>query len=143
FFAAAFQSVFAIITLLAIPSERGLSIARLALLSPLIIFFFTGIYFGFISRKDSSAFDKFVNTSTIFFCALLSLISCWSLFLLRPLNAEHLLPYYERSSPFLWYPFVISLQAILFLALVKDGFHPQELRKQKKLFIFSLIAFCI
>jgi hypothetical protein len=141
FFAAAFQSVIAILSLLSIPSESGLSIARLGLIGVLSLFFFAGVYFGFISRKDSSAFDKFANTLTILLFALLSFISGWSLFLLRYLNPEQLLPYYERLSPLLWYLLFIGLQAILFLLLVKNGFHLQELSKQN--FTPALIAFCI
>lgn len=141
FFAAAFQSVIAILLLLSIPSESGLSIARLGLIGVLSLFFFAGIYFGFISRKDSSAFDKFANTSTILLFALLSLISGWSLFLLRYLNPEQLLPYYERLSPLLWYLLFISLQAVLFFLLVKNGFHSQELSRQN--FIPAFTAYCL
>ncbi|MBX3038345.1 MAG: glycosyltransferase family 39 protein [Anaerolineales bacterium] len=143
FFAAAFQSLFPIAKLLLIPSESGISIARLALLGVLGFFLFVGIYLGFIARKNLSAFDKFASTTTILFSALLSLTSGWSLFLLRYLNPEQLLPYYERLSPLLWYLFVISLQAILFFLLVKNGFHPQELSKRKQTFAYSIFAFCL
>ncbi|MBL8050630.1 MAG: glycosyltransferase family 39 protein, partial [Anaerolineales bacterium] len=143
FFAAAFQSLFAVAALLSIPSESGLSLSRLGLLGVLTLFFFSGIYFGFIARKNSSAFDKFAKASTILISALLALISGWSLFLLRYLNPEELLPYYERLSPLLWYLFIISLQAILFFLLLKNGFHPQELSNRKSLFISALTAYCL
>ena len=143
FFAAAFQSVFAIFALLLIPTENGISIARLGLLGVLTIFFFGGIYFGFIARKNGSAFDKFASTSNILFSALLALTSSLLLFLLRYLNPERLLPFYERLSPLLWYFLIISIQAILFLLLVKNGFHGSELPKRKQLFQYSLIAFCL
>lgn len=141
FFAAAFQSLFPIIALLVIPSESGLSLARLGLLGILAFFFLIGIYFGFAARKHSSTFDKFAGAPAIFLFTLLSLTSGWSLFLLRYLNPEQSLPYYERLSPLLWYLFIISTQAILFLLLVKNGFHPQELKSQKSLFISALIAY--
>ena len=54
FFTAAFESLLAILALLLLPSESGLSAARLGLLAILLLFFFAGIYLGFreAARRD-------------------------------------------------------------------------------------------
>ena len=57
FFTTAFESLLAILLLLLVPSESGLSLARLGLLGILGLFFFAGIYWGIIARRDSSRFD--------------------------------------------------------------------------------------
>ena len=126
-----------------IPSESGLSLARLGLLAILALFFFAGIYWGLIARRDSSRFDWAARTPFIFTSALLSLTSGLVLFLLRYLNPERLLPYYERLSPLLWYLFIIGLQSVIFLTLLKNGFHPQEFSKRKPVYLSALIAFCL
>jgi hypothetical protein len=141
FFATAFESLLAVLLLCLIPSENGLSPARLSLLGILALFFFAGIYLGFIARRDSSRFDWMARTSLIISSALLSLTSSLILFLLRYLNPEKLLPYYERLSPLLWYLLIIGLQSAVFLALVKNGFHPQEISKRKPVYLSALIAF--
>jgi hypothetical protein len=143
FFTAAFESLLAILALLLLPSESGLSLARIGLLAILTLIFFAGIYFGFIARHDSSRFDSLARTPLILSSALLSLTSSLLLFLLRYLNPERLLPYYERLSPLLWYLFIIGLQAATFLLLIKNGFHPQEFSKRKSIYLSALIAFFI
>lgn len=144
FFAAAFQSLIPIFILFSIPTENGISVARLALLGILFLFFIVGIYLGFHARKDSSKLNIFLTrTLSILTTSLLSLTCGLILFLLRYLNPQQLLPYYERVSPLLWYLLIISFELIIFSLLLKHGFHLQELSKQKKLFKFSLIAFCI
>jgi hypothetical protein len=112
------------------------------LLGILALFFFAGIYLGVISRHDFSRFDLAARESFIFSSAFLSLISSLVLFLLRYLNPEKLLPYYERLSPLLWYLFIIGIQSVIFLTLVKNGFHLQEFSKRKPVYISALIAFC-
>lgn len=141
FFTAAFESLLAALALLILPSEGGLSIARLGLLAVLLLFFFMGIYWGRIARRDSSRFEKFSRTPFIFFSALLFLTSGLILFLLRYLNPERLLPYYERLSPLLWYLLIIAFQTSIFLLLQKNGFHLTNNRKP--VYISALIAFCI
>jgi hypothetical protein len=143
FFAAAFESMLAALALLLLPSEDGLSLARLGLLAVFLLFFFAGIYFGWNTRRDSSNFDWFADTTFILASALLSLTSGLTLFLLRYLSPEKLLPYYERLSPLLWYLLVIGVQCFILLLLQKNGFHPQELSKRKPVYICALIVFFI
>jgi len=144
FFATAFESLLAILLLLLVPSESGLSLARLSLLAMLSLFFFIGIYLGREAvRRETSRFkfDEAARTPFILFAALLTLISSLILFLLRYLNPERLLPYYERSSPLLWYLLLIGIQSVIFLLLVKNGFYPQEISKRKPVYFSALIAF--
>jgi len=141
FFTTAFESLLAILLLLLIPSESGLSLARLGLLGILAFFLFAGIYFGIVARRDPTRFDLALRTPIIFFSALLSLISSLALFLLRYLNPERFLPYYERLGPLLWYLFIIGLQSTIFLTLAKNGFHPQEFSKRKPIYFSALFAF--
>lgn len=144
FLAAAFQSLVPIITLLSIPTENGISFARLALLGILLLIFIAGIYLGFQARKDSSSLNLFLTrTSSILVTTFLFLTCGLILFLLRYLNPQQLLPYYERVSPLLWCVLVISFELVLFSLLLKQGFHPQELAKRKNIFSSSLIAFCV
>jgi hypothetical protein len=143
FHTAAFESLLAILLLYLVPSESGLSIARLGLLAILALFFFAGIYFGFIARRDLTRFSFAARTSFIFSFALLSLVSSLILFLLRYLNPERLLPYYERLSPLFWYLLIIGLQSVIFLILARNGFHPHEFSKRKPVYFSAFIAFCI
>lgn len=126
FFAAAFQSLLAILALLRVPSE-GLSFARLALLGVMALLVLLGIRLGLYARREQTRFERLFTTPVIFSSALLALGFSLSLFLLRYLNPERLLPYYERLSPLLWLLFFLSLEVALFLLLAKNGFHPQAL----------------
>jgi hypothetical protein len=139
FFTTAFESLLAILLLLIVPSESGLSLARLGLLAILILFLFAGIYFGF--RRDSSRFDLLARAPLIFSSALLFLTSGLILFLLRYLNPERLLPYYERLSPLLWFLLIVGIQSAVFLTLIKNGFHSQEFSKRKSVYFSAFVAF--
>ncbi|HQX02393.1 MAG TPA: hypothetical protein PLQ94_09800, partial [Anaerolineales bacterium] len=143
FFTAAFESLAAIVALLLIPSESGISIARFGLIAILALFFFAGIYLGFLARRSISRFDFLIRTPFIISSALLVLISSLLLFLVRYLNPERFLPYYERLSPLLWYFVILGFQAFIFLLLLKNGFNPREFSKRKSNYLSALIAFCI
>jgi len=141
FFAAAFESLLAALALLLVPSESGVSLARMALLGVLALFFFCGIYLGFIARRASFRFDQY--TPAIILSALLFLTSGLIMFLLRYLAPDRLTPYYERLSPLLWYLLAVGVQATIFLALLKYGFHPQEFSKRKPIYTSAFFAFPI
>lgn len=142
FFAAAFQSLLAFTALAAIPSE-GLSLARLGLLGILFAVFLAGIYLGFLARRGPIRFDELARTPFIISSALLSLTSSLLLFLLRYLDPQRLLPYFERLSPLLWLLFALGIETALFLLLLKNGFHPQELAKRKPVHLAAFTAFCV
>ncbi len=143
FLTAAFESLVAIAALFLIPSEGGLSFARIALLGVLIFVFGTATFLGFRARQNSAQFDSFASTPFIASMTLLFLTSGLSLFLLRYLNPERLLPYYERVAPLLWLLLIVAMQAIIFLNLVKNGFHPDGFSAYKSVYVASLFFFCL
>ena len=141
FFATAFESLLAVQLLLLVPSERGLSSARLALLGSLVIFFIAGIILGITAYRGLIRFDWALRTPFIFLCFFVALASSLTLFLLRYLNPERFLPFYERLSPFLWFLLIVGVQSVIFLLLAKNGFHPQEFAQRKSIYFSALIAF--
>jgi hypothetical protein len=138
FFAAAFQSLIAIAALLRVPSE-GISLARLALLGVMGVLFFLGIGFGLYARRHPARFERLFTTPIILSSALLSLTFSLLLFLLRYLNPEQLLPYYERISPLLWLLFFLTLEASFFFLLSKNGFHPQSLNERQPIYRAAIL----
>ncbi len=143
FLTAAFESLFAIAALLLVPSEGGLSFARLALLGVLFLLFVSASFLGFRARRDPAQFESLARTPFILSAALLSLISSLTLFLLRYLNPESLLPYYERVAPLLWVVLIISMQAVIFFNLVKNGFHAEKFSARRSVYSAALFAFSI
>jgi len=123
FFSTAFQSLLAAIALLRVPSE-GLSLSRLGLFAVIGMVFVAGIGSGLYSRRNLTRFERIFTTPVIFSSALLSLFLGLTLFLLRYLNPERLLPFYERLAPLLWLFFFLALEATLLLLLIKNGFSP-------------------
>ncbi|MCB9110464.1 MAG: glycosyltransferase family 39 protein [Anaerolineales bacterium] len=142
FFAAAFQSLIAIVALLRVPSE-GLSLARLALLGVMAVIVIGGIGLGLLSRQNHSRFEQFVTTPVILTSALLSLTFGLVLFLLRYLNPERLLPYYERMSPLLWLFFFILFEATIYLLVLKNGFHSVAWTEQKPIYLSAFPFFVV
>src|SRR5689334_23065101 len=116
FFTAAFESLCAIMALLLIPSE-GLSPARLGLFAILLVFLGGAILLGVHARRDASLPDRLIQPIFIFtYAAAFVVLTCGlTLFLLRYLNPEQLLPFYERLAPLLWYLLVVAIQAVVFL----------------------------
>ncbi len=142
FFAAAFQSLLAIAALLRVPSE-GISLARLGLLGVMALLFLSSIGLGLYSRRNLTRFERFWTTPALLSSALLFLVFAVILFLLRYLNPERLLPYYERIAPLLWLLFFLTLEATFLILLIKNGFHPQALSNLKSLSLPLLTAYCL
>jgi hypothetical protein len=143
FFTAAFESLIAACALLLVPSESGLSLPRLAFLGILLLTVAGLTFLGLRARRNPAPFDSLARSSFILSATLLSLICSLTLFLLRYLNPQKLLPYYERVSPLLWVFLVISVQAIFFFNLVKNGFHRENSSQHKPVYLSALVAFCI
>lgn len=143
FFATAFESLLAALSLLLIPSESGLSSARLALLGILALFFCGGIFLGFTARRSLIRFERALSTPFIFSCSLAIPALGLILFLLRYLDPERLLPYYTRLSPLLWFLLIVAIQTLVFLLISKNGFHPQEAARRKPIYFSASIAFSI
>ncbi|MCA2000492.1 MAG: glycosyltransferase family 39 protein [Chloroflexi bacterium] len=141
FFAAAFESLLAGLTLALIPSEGGFSSARLVLFGILAFFFFGGVAGGWIARRGWFRFEPILSKPFLWVCSLIVPAAGAALFLLRYLDPERLLPYYERLSPLLWLLLVVAAQTVIFLLLSKNGFHPREFAKRKAVYLSSAIAF--
>ncbi|MBI5842844.1 MAG: glycosyltransferase family 39 protein [Chloroflexi bacterium] len=141
FFAAAFESLLFAGMLFSVPSESGLSLARFALLAILLLAFVASIIFGLRARHDTVSLDLLPRTPLVISSTLLSLTSSLVLFLLRYLNPERLLPVYERLSPLLWFFLVFGIQSAIFLLILQNGFHPQELTKRKPIYVSAGFAF--
>ena len=135
------ESVFALIQLLRIPSEGGLSVARLGLLGVLSFIAIASVIGGFFSRRDPARFEVVVSTPFIFSSALLALTSSLTLFLLRYLNPDLLLSFYQRLSPLLWLLLVLAIQSAIFLTYLKHGFHPQAFAERKPVYLSALPVF--
>ena len=140
FFLAAFEGAVALAALLSIPSEGGISLARLALAGVLLAFCILWTYFGF---RPPGRLDKLSHPAFIIGSALLALSLGLFLFFLRFLNPEQLLPIYERLNPLLWYALVFCVQSSLFLLFLRSGFHLQNAKQRKPIFLAALIAFCL
>lgn len=123
FFAAAFESLLAIVILLRIPSEGGISAARLAILGILAVFFFGGLVLGFRSDRYDSFLGQASSLSWILSSAALGLSSGFALFFLRYFDPASLLTYYERLSPLLWFLAVLGLQSFLLFMWMRNGIH--------------------
>jgi len=143
FFAAAFESLLFVGILFSIPSESGLSLARFGLIAILLLVFVLGLYFGLHARDETASFDSLPRTPLVISSALLSLTSGLALFLLRYLDPERLLPVYERLSPLLWFFLVFGIQSALFLLLLQNGSHPQELAKRRAVYRSARFAFIV
>src|SRR5574339_270187 len=129
FFLCAMEGAIPLIALLFIPSEGGsISPARLGLISSIVILILFWVYCG---RFTPQILDRFAQPVGIILCALLALAFSLSLFLLRYLNPEALLPIYERLSPLLWYLLALSIQLVVFLLFIKNGIHFDLLRQNR------------
>ncbi|MEW6402375.1 MAG: glycosyltransferase family 39 protein [Chloroflexota bacterium] len=141
FFAAALESFVFIAILFSIPSESGLSLARFAMISVLLLILILSVGFGLHARHDTAALDALRRAPLIAGATLLFLTSGLALFLLRYLNPERLLPFYERLSPLLWFLFVVGLQSALFLLFLQNGLHRDELLKRKDIYRSACFVF--
>jgi len=141
FFATAFESFISVLLLLLVPSESGLSPARLALLGIPTLLFLGGFFLGFAARRSLTLFDWAFSTPFILLCSFVTITTGLFLFLLRYLDPEQLLPYYERLSPLLWLLLIVGFQAVIFLLLAKNGFHLQEFANLKPTYVSAWPVF--
>lgn len=125
--------------LLSIPSEGGrISPARFILLACLFLPAAIWAYLGYRPPRD---LNKFARPAAINGVAVLFLLLCLSLFLLRYLDPERFLSAYERLSPLLWYMLVLSIQIVLLLLYLRKGFYLSNLTRFRGIYKPVLIAF--
>jgi len=138
FFAAALESFVAIGVLLLIPSEAGLSLARLGMLGILALFGGAGAYLGFHPPWSP---ERLARTSNMLIAVLVALASSAALFLLRYLDPDRLLPVYQRLAPLLLFFAVVGAQSVVVLLVVRNGFNPDELAGRYSVYRAALPAF--
>ncbi len=136
---AALEAGAALLLLFLVPHEgSSFSLIRLAMFGVLIAFCVLWIYFYV---HPPHRLDFLVQPSFAFVLAILAVTLGWSLFFLRYLDPERLLPYYQRLSPILFYLLVLALQFSVFVLIVRYGFHRENLLEIKPVYRFTLIAF--
>ena len=141
FYLCAAEGFLALVGLLLVPSEGGvLSPVRLALITIVLTMILGSFYIGAYARREWDLISRPVATWA---AAFLSLIFGLFLFLLRYLDPDRLLPYYERLSPLLWYLLLLALQITFLFLLLQNGFHPDALRTNKGIYTAFLVSFFI
>src|SRR5271157_3522040 len=136
---AALEAGAALLLLFLVPHEgSSFSLIRLAMFGVLIAFFVLWIYF-FV--HPANRLDFLIRPSFAFVSAFLAVTLGWSLFFLRYLEPERLLPYYQRLSPILFYLLVLAFQFSVFVLILRYGFHRDHLLQFKSIYQSSLIAF--
>ncbi len=135
---AALEAGAALLLLFLVPHEgSSFSLTRLALFGILIAFFVLWIYF-FV--RPPERLDFLIRPSFAFVSALLAVTLGWSLFFLRYLDPERLLPYYQRLSPILFYLLILAFQFSVFVLILRYGFHRDNLLQFKSVYKSSLIV---
>jgi hypothetical protein len=129
--------------LLSIPSEGGrISPARFVLLACL---FLPAAIWAFLGYRPPGDLRKFARPAIINGIAVLFLLLCLTLFLLRYLDPERFLSSYERFSPLLWYMLVLSIQIVLMLLYLRKGFYLSNLTRFRGIYkpvLISCMALC-
>ncbi|MCJ7433824.1 MAG: hypothetical protein MUO77_10090, partial [Anaerolineales bacterium] len=142
FLLTAFESAGFLIALLLIPSESGLSLARLFMLGILTLAAGLAIYAAYNTQALLRFLTPRILPWLISASVLLALFFALSLFLLRYLNPERTLVYYQRAWPLLTFFLLFGIQSVIWFSLLHFGFHPQKVTQYKSLlipFISSII----
>jgi hypothetical protein len=143
FLLTSFESAGFLIALLLIPSESGLSLARLFMLGILTLVTGLAIY----ATRNTQALLRFVTPRIlprlISASILLALFSALGLFLLRYLNPEWTLAYYQRAWPLLTFFLLFSIQSVIWFSFLHFGFYPQNITQYKSILIPFVSAFII
>ena len=134
FFASAVESILALTGLLLIPSEDGLSFARLSMLGFLCLCALVFIYFGIRIRKRGGFLTGAGQRIGLISGSLLALISGASLFLLRYWDPARLLPIFIRLSPVLWFLLLLGIQSAMVVFIAKNGFYPETITDRRDIF---------
>ncbi len=138
FSVAALEAGAALLVLFLVPHEgSSFSLTRLAMFGVLIAFFILWIYF-FV--RPPRRLDFLLRTSFASVSVLLAVTLGWSLFFLRYLDPERLLPYYQRLSPILFYLLILAFQFSIFVLISHYGFHHENLLQVKPVYRPALIA---
>lgn len=136
---AALEAGAAFFALISVPREgSGFSASRLAMLALLLALF---ILWTYLAIRLPRRLDFLARPAYSLVSALLSLTFACSLFLLRYLDPEHSLPFYERLSPLLFYLLFLTLQFSLFVLAFRYGIHSDNFSPRRSIYLSALIAF--
>lgn len=141
FYLFSFQGLIAVGWLLSIPSDGGkISPARFVLLAILLFISISWVYLGY---RPPQNLDHFARPLYIKGGAVLSLLLCLVLLLLRYLDPDRLLSIYERLSPLLWYLIILAAQVAFFLAYLHKGVDAAFLSRFRPVYVNALFALVI
>ncbi|MBM3125145.1 MAG: hypothetical protein FJZ87_08715, partial [Chloroflexi bacterium] len=127
FFASAVESILALVALLSIPSEQGLSLARLSMLGFLCLCVLVFVYFGIRAWKRRGLLSGAGQSIGLVAGPIIALISGASLFILRYWDPVRLLPIFIRLSPILWLLLLLGIQSAIVILIAKNGFYPETI----------------
>ena len=141
FLFAALEAGAALVVLFLVPHQGGsFSLTRLAMFGILLGFLILWAYFF---ARPPKRWEILVRPSLASVSALLAVTIGCALFLLRYLNPEQYLPYYQRLGPLLFYLLVLTLQFSIFALISLYGFHRANNSQLTAVYKFSLIVFCV
>lgn len=141
FLFAALEAGAALLVLFLVPHQGGsFSLTRLAMFGILLGFLILWMYF-FARRPARSGF--LIRPSLASLSALLAVALGMSLFLLRYLDPDRYLPYYQRLAPILFYLLVLALQFSVFTLISLYGLHRGNNPQFAPVIKSSLVALCI
>jgi hypothetical protein len=139
FLLAALEAGAATTVLLAVPREAGgYSLGRGAALAFLMLCMLCAAVWAW---KPPGLVTVPAGRHAILWCASLVLAVATALFLLRYLDPERLLQYYQRLSAVLWFVLALSVQALLILLIRRYGLHTDGIMASKGLLRSAGIAF--
>jgi hypothetical protein len=143
------EGLIALALMFTIPGER-LSLARL-FLAGILILILAGLTWLFIRARNVDWRIHWLETDArprfflglIFASALLSLTSGLLLFLLRYFSPETTASYFVRARPLLIFLLLLGVQTCLWLAWLRNGFHPATLRNRRGVFASAAVVFAV
>jgi hypothetical protein len=128
--------------LLRVPSE-GLSLSRLILLGILALALIAASLALFNTQRVIALMRPGFFSKLIPVSALSALALTIGLFLLRYLNPERLLVYYDRAAPVLYFFLFLSIQSLALFSLLHYGFHREIIKQHKSIAKPFLLFFSI
>jgi len=141
FLFAALEAGAALLVLFLVPHQGGsFSLTRLAMFGILLGFFILWMYFF---ARHPARWEFLIRHRSPRFRLCFAVALGLSLFLLRYLDPDRYLPYYQRLAPILFYLLVLALQFSVFTLISLYGLHRGNNPQFAPVFKSSLVALCI
>jgi len=135
FLLTAFESAGFLIALLLTPSESGLSLARLFMLGILTLVAGLAVYAACNAQTLFHFLTPRIFPRLIYASVLSALFFALSLFLLRYVNPERTLVYYQRAWQLIAFFLLFSIQSAILFSVLHFGFHLQNIAQYKSIII--------